>query len=178
LLCPKQFFLFATAKTREYSQINDSDRPLTEKGCHDTEKMSLILKDHTNSVDLILTSTAVRAYSSALIYCKHLDYHPNNIKLEKNLYMTGSKDMLAILKKLDEKIAILKKLDEKINSVIIIAHNPGIERLAKLLTGIESLHFTTSGIAMIDSKIKNWSELDSGSCNLLSYRHPKETIYN
>ena len=166
---PKTIFLIRHSKaTHEYSQINDSDRPLTEKGCHDTEKMSLILKDHTNSVDLILTSTAVRAYSSALIYCKHLDYHPNNIKLEKNLYMTGSKDMLAIL----------KKLDEKINSVIIIAHNPGIERLAKLLTGIESLHFTTSGIAMIGSKIKNWSELDSGSCNLLSYRHPKETIYN
>lgn len=166
---PKTIFLIRHSKaTREYSQINDSDRPLTEKGCHDTEKMSLILKDHTNSVDLILTSTAVRAYASALIYSKHLGYHPNNIQLEKNLYMTGSKDMLAIL----------KNLDESVNSVIMIAHNPGLERLVKLLTGTESLHFSTSGIAMLDSKIRNWNELDSGSCNLLSYRHPKETIYN
>ena len=119
-------------------------------------------------MDFILTSTAVRAYSSALIYCKHLDYHPNNIKLEKNLYMTGSKDMLAIL----------KNLDESVNSIIMIAHNPGLERLVKLLTGMENLHFATSGLAMIESKVNNWSELDNGSCNLLSYRHPKETIYN
>ncbi|HMR46485.1 MAG TPA: hypothetical protein PKC85_06890 [Bacteroidia bacterium] len=165
----KSIFLIRHSKaTREYSKINDSDRPLTEKGCHDTEKMSLILKAHTSSVDLILTSTAVRAYSSALIYCKHLDYHPNNIKLEKNLYMTGSKDMLAIL----------KNLDERVNSIIMIAHNPGLERLVKLLTGMENLHFATSGLAMIESKFNNWRELDNGSCNLLSYRHPKETIYN
>ncbi|HOZ81719.1 MAG TPA: histidine phosphatase family protein [Bacteroidia bacterium] len=166
---PKTIFLIRHSKaTREYSQINDSDRPLTEKGCHDTEKMSLILKDHINSVDLILTSTAVRAYASALIYSKHLGYHPNNIQLEKNLYMTGSKDMLAIL----------KSLDDQINSVALIAHNPGLERLVKFLTGTESLHFSTSGLAMIESKIDAWNELNAGNCNLLSYRHPKETIYN
>jgi len=130
--------------------------------------MSLILKDHINSVDLILTSTAVRAYASALIYSKHLGYHPNNIQLEKNLYMTGSKDMLAIL----------KSLDDQINSVALIAHNPGLERLVKFLTGTESLHFSTSGLAMIESKIDAWNELNAGNCNLLSYRHPKETIYN
>ncbi|MFZ7170506.1 MAG: SixA phosphatase family protein, partial [Bacteroidota bacterium] len=145
---PKTIFLIRHSKaTREYSQINDSDRPLTEKGCHDTEKMSLILKDHINSVDLILTSTAVRAYASALIYSKHLGYHPNNIQLEKNLYMTGSKDMLAIL----------KSLDDQINSVALIAHNPGLERLVKFLTGTESLHFSTSGLAMIESKIDAWN---------------------
>ena len=166
---PKTIFLIRHSKaTREYSQINDSDRPLTEKGCHDTEKMSLILKDHINSVDLILTSTAVRAYASALIYSKHLGYHPNNIQLEKNLYMTGSKDMLAIL----------KSLDDQINSVALIAHNPGLEWLVKFLTGTESLHFSTSGLAMIESKIDAWNELNAGNCNLLSYRHPKETIYN
>ena len=166
---PKTIFLIRHSKaTREYSQINDSDRPLTEKGCHDTEKMSLILKDHINSVDLILTSTAVRGYASALIYSKHLGYHPKNIQLEKNLYMTGSKDMLAIL----------KSLDDQINSVALIAHNPGLERLVKFLTGTESLHFSTSGLAMIESKIDAWNELNAGNCNLLSYRHPKETIYN
>lgn len=166
---PKTIYLMRHGKaSREFPRISDIDRPLLEKGCVDSDKMSTLLKEHTKQIDLFITSPAVRAYSTAIIFARQFNYSLNEIVIEKKMYMSGSTDLLSVL----------KSLNNQHQSVAMFAHNPGVERLVKLLTSQNHIHFSTSAFAIIQADVENWNALEPGKCKLLSYRQPKETVYS
>lgn len=68
-------FRHGTALDRELAvlqKIDDSKRPLTDKGRERTEKMAKILKEWGESFDFIVTSPLARAYQTAEILNRHL----------------------------------------------------------------------------------------------------------
>jgi phosphohistidine phosphatase len=164
----KTIYLIRHSKaTRDFAQLSDIDRPLTEKGCQDALQMSQIFKEQYPKVDLILTSPSVRTYASALIYSRTLNYAIDKVKLNKKIYLAGSRDLLSVI----------NKLSNEYSSLILFGHNPGIERLMKLLTGVEHGHFATSAFAILEVNTADWNEIQSGSGKLISYRQPKESLY-
>jgi phosphohistidine phosphatase len=165
----KTIYLIRHSKaSREFPHINDIDRPLTEKGCLDADKMSHLLKSHIDHLDIVISSPSVRTYSTALIYARNLNYPLNNIVLERKIYMAGSRDLFSVI----------KQTENHYNNVALFAHNPGLERLVKLLTAQDHLHFATSGFAIIETATDQWSKIENGSCKLITYRQPKESVYN
>lgn len=165
---PKTIYLIRHGKaSREFSRISDLDRPLLEKGCLESDKMSSLLKEYTKQIDLFISSPAVRAYSTAIIFARQINYSLNNILLEKKMYMAGSNDLLQVI----------KNLSEQYQSVAMFTHNPGAERLVKLLTSQSHIHFNTSAYAIIETNALHWNDIEPESCKLLTYCQPKEITY-
>ncbi len=164
----KTLFLIRHSKsTRELPLISDMDRPLTEKGYRDAVAMSGVLSEHCKNPDLILSSPSVRTFSTALIFARTLKYSINQIALENRIYEAGSRDLLAVL----------NKMDDSHNTILLFCHNPGATRFLSLLTGDESRHFSTSAFAAIKFDSNSWKSISAGTGKLLMHKQPRESSF-
>jgi phosphohistidine phosphatase len=132
------------------SMIPDYERSLTTKGKNISEQMALILKKKENIPAVLVTSPAFRAYETAIVFARVLEYDPDKIILKDSLYSH------ATLKSFAE---ILEEISDDINAVIFFGHNPSFteipDRLSK--SGIDFMPKT--GIVCISFKTDTWKGL-------------------
>lgn len=164
----KTLYLIRHSKsTREITLISDIDRPLTERGYRDAVAMSGVFTEYCKKPDLILSSPSVRTFSTALIFARALKYPINDITLENRVYEAGSRDLLSVI----------NKIEDKHNTILLFCHNPGITRFLSLLTGDESKHFSTSAFAEIDFALDSWKLISQGTGTLKMIKQPRETSF-
>lgn len=163
----KTLYLIRHAKSDwSIDHLLDIDRPLNERGYGDAHKMSLILNEKKIVPDLIISSPAVRAISTALIFCRNLNHDPKAILINKNLYDTTVKDYLQAISKIDSKHQI----------VFMFGHNPTITNTANTLTNALAEEMPTCGIAGIHSKAKDWDEFSKNINELTLFDVPKKHL--
>ena len=101
----KKLFLIRHAKSSwEYTALPDKDRPLNDRGKRDAPKMGKRLAKRDVKPDLILSSPARRALTTAEIIAKKLDYKRKNIVVEDRLYSSAVHDLLNVVQKLGDKL--------------------------------------------------------------------------
>ena len=162
----KTLFLVRHAKSDwENSLLQDIERPLNSRGYDNANTMS---RHFTSIPDLIITSPAVRAASTALIFARNLNYHSNQILIKQELYESSVKDYLSVI----------KKIDKSFRSVMLFAHNPLISNVADYLTKGIPTEMPTCAIAGIEFDTDNWSELKPGSGRLILFDYPKKDSQN
>lgn len=145
------------------NHLSDIDRPLNERGYNDAYKMSLILKEKKIIPDLIISSPAVRAISTALIFCRNLNYDPKSIQISKNLYDTSVKEYLQVVSKIESKHAV----------VLLFGHNPTITNAANTLTNALAQEMPTCGIVGMQSEVKDWDAFSKNNNTLIFFDVPK-----
>ncbi len=161
----KTLYLIRHAKSDwAISHLSDIDRPLNERGYADAQKMSLILKEKQIVPDLIISSPAVRAISTALIFCRALNYDPKSILLNKNLYDTSVKDYLKCISETDDKYPIL----------FLFGHNPIISNTANVLCNAIPQEMPTCCISGIGADIGSWKQIDKSVHPLTYFDFPKK----
>src|SRR5689334_3964823 len=106
------------------SGIDDHDRPLGKRGEHDAPFMAKIFRDKKMNVDLIASSTALRALDTAREFAKKLEYKKEKILHASELYLAEAEDLFDYV----------KALDDDYKTVMLFGHNPGITRFANHLT--------------------------------------------
>ena len=134
------------------SSISDWQRPLNERGLRDAPRAGEWLRDRSLVPDLIITSDAVRARSTAEIVAKAAGYE-QGILVEPSLYHAEPEDVLAVLNGVRDQAAA---------AVLIVGHNPGLEDLVQQLTG-EHRGLPTAALVSISLSIDRWSELDGAT---------------
>jgi phosphohistidine phosphatase len=102
----------------------DIDRPLSERGYKDAHLVSEYLYKKKVAPSIIISSPAVRAMSTALIFAETLHYSREAIVIKDDLYETDRKEYLSIL----------QALDDEHPSAMIFAHNPIITETAHYLS--------------------------------------------
>ncbi|HLC82599.1 MAG TPA: histidine phosphatase family protein [Bacteroidia bacterium] len=163
----KTLYLIRHAKSDwSIDHLSDIDRPLNERGYGDAHKMSLILKEKKIVPDLIISSPAVRAISTALIFCRALNYDPKSILINKNLYDTSVKEYTHAISKIDNKHQI----------VFLFGHNPTITNTANTLTNSLTEEMPTCCIAGIQSDINNWEIFSNTNNALIYFDFPKKHL--
>lgn len=146
--------------------LSDIDRPLNKRGYDDAYKMSLILKEKKVVPDLIISSPAVRAISTALIFCRNLNYDPKSIQINKNLYDTSVKEYLQVISKIDNKHQV----------VLLFGHNPTITNTANERTNVINQEMPTCGIVGIQSEVLDWGAFSKKSNTLIYFDVPKNHL--
>ena len=96
----------------------DFDRPLTNQGLLDAKVMGKVLSNKTQDINLILSSPANRAITTARIIAEQIEYD-KIIEEKKRIYNASSREILDII----------SKLNNEINSVVFCGHNPGLHML-------------------------------------------------
>lgn len=139
-------FRHAKASHDDASQ-SDHERPLTKKGQKAAKLMGRLLRDEQLLPDIVLSSTAERARSTADVAAEAFG-RTVPIRYLKELYLAEPPAYLDAL----------QKLGDEASRVLVVGHNPGIEALIFRLTG-ETEHMPTAAIAQCTLPISSWSEL-------------------
>jgi len=146
----KTLYLVRHAKASwEEPGVSDADRPLIPKGVKKTQMIVEFLLKRETSVDLIISSPAVRAYETAKIVAAGLNYPLNKIRIDRKIY-DGYYDRI---------LDIIYGTPNETNSLMIFGHNPTITNLANLFLhpGIESM--PTSCIVCLSFNTDKWEEI-------------------
>ena len=147
------------------SGLTDHDRRLNDRGRRDAPRMGQLLTDENLLPDLILSSTANRARTSAELVAAGSGFD-GEIVLDGNLYHALPESYLAVL----------AELPDNYNRVLVVGHNPGIEQLLIRLTGNHQ-RFATATLAHVSLDVQRWRELDGRTgAQLIQLWRPKELV--
>src|SRR5438128_6747757 len=132
----KTLFLIRHAKSSwGDTALPDKDRPLGDRGKRDAPKMGKRLAERDVKPDLILSSPAMRALTTAEIIAKKLDYKLEDILVDDRLYASKADDLLSVI----------QKLGDKLERVMVFGHNPEVTELAHRLSS-EITHMPTCAV--------------------------------
>ena len=163
-------YLMRHAKSDWHSAAtSDFDRPLNQRGASDAARMGRWLQQEKISPSLILSSPAQRAKQTALAVVDELEMNPEQIQFNKDLYLADRATLLNIL----------QAVPDTADSVLLVAHNPGLDDLVEWLASeppplsVSGKLMTTAAIAMF-AVPEPWAKLKRNTASLRQLLRPKE----
>jgi len=163
-------YLMRHAKSDWHSAAQtDFDRPLNNRGSKDALRMGQWLNDRGLKPERLLASPAQRARQTVLAVADKLDVKESDVVFDKELYLADRATLLNIL----------RTIPDTTESVLLVAHNPGLDELVEWLasespplSGSGKL-MTTAAIAMFDIPA-GWAKLQRGGARLQQLLRPRE----
>jgi phosphohistidine phosphatase len=166
----KTLLLMRHAKSSwKESNISDHDRPLNRCGKYDVPLMGKLLRDQKMNLDLIISSTALRAETTANLIAKAVRYK-GKIILDKSIYNAEPIDLLSIL----------SNSSDEYNSILLVGHNPTMEETVQMITNSPEITMATCAIAHLTLSTDTWTDLkekQTFSSKLENFWTPKELFY-
>lgn len=145
----KTLFLVRHAKSsRDDPTLADRERPLDDRGRQDAAKMGRRLAKRDVKPDLIMSSPALRALTTAQLIADEIDYERKDIVVVDRLYASSAGDLLGVI----------RALDRKLDRVMMFGHNPEFADLARQLSS-EIGDMPTCAIAEFHFDTKAWSDV-------------------
>jgi phosphohistidine phosphatase len=160
----KTLYLLRHAKSSwDDPELDDFDRPLNKRGKRDAPAMGGRLRRRGVRPDLLLSSPARRALSTARTVAREIGYERSEIATDERLYLASPGLLLEIV----------REQRENLGSVMLFGHNPGFTRLAELLTGERIENVPTCGFVEIALVGSGWPAADPESGRLVHFDFPK-----
>jgi phosphohistidine phosphatase len=161
----RKLFLVRHAKSSwDNPGLSDIDRPLNGRGKENAPKMGELLKQREGSVDLIISSPAKRARSTAKRIAKQLDYKPKNIEINELLYLADTDDFFEVI----------KKTPDEAKNLMLFSHNFGITYFANFISGENIDNIPTCGVVRIDFEMDSWKDIKKQKGKLVYFEYPKK----
>jgi len=140
----------------------DFERPLAPRGIKAARRMGRFMREHDLAPQLILTSGAERALSTARLVQDQLD--DVELAIDDDFYHADIGDVYDSLARIDGEVA----------TVLIVGHNPTWEMLVDDATGTYDAVLKTCSLAVIRFDCANWADVGSRDGQLLEVFHPRE----
>ncbi len=161
----KRVYLLRHGKAEIQSAgMADFERKLQSRGIHQIIKIGKAFIKKGYQVSCITSSPAERAFESAQLFARQINFPENEIKIEAEIYTCDA----------DGLIALLQKMQDNQEAVLLAGHNPAFETLAARVSGQYTLHLPTGGLAVLDFAITRWQETDVQKARLLEVMVPDE----
>lgn len=141
--------------------IEDFDRPLNKRGKRNAPQMAERLFNRGFNFDLMVSSPAERAKSTAKYFAEVFDY--KDIKYEASIYEAGTSTLLNLV----------NKLDDQFQKVIMFGHNPGFTDFANQLTNADIYNIPTAGIVAMNFSFDSWEMVSMGTGEIALFDYPK-----
>jgi phosphohistidine phosphatase len=143
--------------------LEDHERPLLKKGIKKTLKISRFLAEKKIKPDVIISSTAVRAYNTAGLIATKLDYPAEKIVMDESLYFSG-------MQAIEE---VICRMDKSSGSVMIVGHNPDMTRFANHFLEEKIDYLPTSAVVGLRFHCSHWREIMLSTREILFIMYPK-----
>jgi len=128
---------------------SDFDRPLAKRGRKDAPRMGRWLYEQTLYPDKFISSPARRTRETALYVAEALAFPQGNIVWDQRLYEGSLNDLLAVI----------QTHGPDAQTLLLIAHNPGLDALLEFLAG-DQVQFSSTGKLITTAAV---AVLDLGS---------------
>ena len=146
--------------------LNDSERPLNERGKKDAPEMAERLRKKGLKIDAFISSPAKRALRTARYFAKEFEIDKDEIHVENALYG-------ALPSQFEQIVAALK---DKENIVAMFSHNPGITEYANTLSNVHTDNIPTCGVFAVQADVNSWKEFAKAEKSFLFYDYPKNPL--
>jgi len=143
--------------------LSDKERPLNQRGHRDAPIMARWCLQQGHVPDVLISSTAVRAATTADYFATGLGLDTAKITSYDDLYHAPAHLY----------IETCYGLSDEVDSVMMFGHNPGITYLANEVASKYIDNVPTCGVLVIDYHGDNWQDLDVSKCNLRTLYTPK-----
>ena len=161
---PKLLVLVRHAKSSwEHPGLRDHDRPLNPRGLRDAPRMAARLGARAPAPERIVTSSAVRALTTARTFADELGLDPGSLEVRPELYGAGSGEVLEIV----------RGLGDRLGSVVLVGHNPTFTELGNGLPAERIGHVPTCGVVSLALESGRWERADWGGFGLVDFDYPK-----
>jgi phosphohistidine phosphatase len=156
---PRRLVLVRHAKAVSDSGGSDQARELSSRGRKDAARIGGWLRGRLGPVDAAWSSSAVRAEQTFAAIAASLTDAPQP-DLRDAIYEAGPDDLLELVRGADDSTRVL----------MVVGHNPTIERLQAWLSG-DDRGFPTGAAAIIEFD-GSWANLQPGAAHLEDFTVP------
>ena len=146
----------------EDSSLDDFDRPLNTRGEENAPYMGNFLKEKSLIPDLIMSSPALRAITTAELIAKEVGYTSD---IMQNQYIYE-----AYVNTLQDIVSYIPDTNEV---VFLVGHNPGVSALAYMLCDLKE-SIPTCATVEIEFDCDSWMDVSKENGKLISYDFPKK----
>lgn len=165
----KRLYLLRHAKAQTISGIEDKTRPLAAEGAEDAYQLGAFMRDKDYTPDIALCSTALRTQETYDNLAKA--FKVSLPKQDENaLYNALAEDLLGLI----------QSGDDMHQSMMIIAHNPGLHELALRLCDMDNTPlidrlmagYHAATLSVFDCPVQVWNDIQLGENTLVDLQAP------
>jgi phosphohistidine phosphatase len=159
----RELMLLRHGKSDWSQQLDDFDRPLKDRGKRGAQRMGVWLLQQELVPDLVVSSPAERAITTAQKLVKAMGGDASQIVQDRRIYAAHTQELLQVL----------GELGQEHQRVLLVGHNPGLEDLTQLLAD-KPIPLPSDGKLMPTASLSilelpdSWQGLKGGMGQLLS----------
>jgi len=161
----KTLYLMRHAKSSwSFDELRDNERPLNDRGREDAPRMGQALAKRDIHPDLLVSSPAVRAQTTAVLVARELDYDRERIQIEPAIYQAD----------LDTLLEVIRALPDEADSVLLTGHNPTISDVANYLSPSPlSEEMSTAAVVCLRFETEKWEDVKRTNAEFYFYDCPR-----
>jgi len=149
----KIIYLLRHGSAEDKKEVSDDkQRKLTKDGRSEIKYVSKIMEKSGLVPDIIISSPAVRAFETAVIFAQKINYPEKKIELLPLLYETTNPD---------DVIQYIQKIPDTFNSVCLAGHNPLLEKISESLIAGFSHRLPKGSLLSIHSSTSSWTNISN-----------------
>jgi phosphohistidine phosphatase len=119
----KELLVLRHGKSDWKTNTSDFYRPLNKRGKRNAQQMGEWLDDQDLQPDLLISSPAIRALTTAEAVCQAMGIPANSIQTDKRIYEASLADLRQVL----------LHISGSVHRLLLVGHNPGFEYLVSHL---------------------------------------------
>lgn len=125
--------------------MSDIDRTLHEAGVAEAYNIAQKMFQRHEAPEFMISSTASRALSTALIFQRVLNLPDPKLQLSRKLYAIDHNDLYEFV----------AGLDDRYQSVMLVGHNPSFSWLASRMDP-SIIHMPTASVVKFEFEVEKW----------------------
>lgn len=161
----KTLYLIRHAKSSwDHEGLTDFERPLNKRGEGDAPLMGGVLRGHGARPELIRSSAALRAITTAEQLAEVLSFPLDKIVVDEGMYGAAANDLLKIV----------RSFPDTVQEAMLVGHNPTMHILAERIAAFDEDNLPTCGAICIDFMVETWQEVSDTVGKIRYYEYPKK----
>ena len=158
----KTLYLIRHAKSSWEFDLDDHERPLNDRGLVDAPKMGTFVREKITMPQRIVSSDAVRAKTTALLYLKALGIPEEQLELSNELYDFNGTG-------LDN---FIRSCEDSVDKLMVFGHNNALTHWVNQYGDKAIDNVATAAFTQINFDVERWEDVDQGKTTL--YVKPKQ----
>lgn len=158
----KTLYLVRHAKSSWKFDVIDHQRPLNERGLNDAPKMAQHIARQMPKPDLIISSDALRARTTAVFFAKAYHIEDKEIMLNHQLYDFAGSDL----------VEVIRTTNNEVETLMVFGHNNAMTNFVNTYGDQDIDNVATAAFTAINFEIDSWQDLTTGTT--ICHKSPKE----
>jgi phosphohistidine phosphatase len=163
----RSLYLIRHAKSSwDHPGLRDFERPLNERGHRDAPEMARLLRDMGIRPDLIVSSPAKRALTTAQYFAQVFGVADEALLREEDIYEASMYDILNVI----------RALPDEARTVFLFGHNPSLTDTANQFSQQYIPNVPTCGVVQLETNIERWADFQKNNTRLVQCFFPKDVL--